>query len=66
MSDVDDSSRWVNTELDDEFLPCFESFLEIVSIDDVGDSLGEEVVGSGIHKNLIIYYWKILIVGAHV
>lgn len=44
MSDVNDGSRWINTELHHEFLSREETLLEMLSVDDVGDSLGEEIV----------------------
>lgn len=46
MSDMDDTPRWVDTELYDELLSGAEAPLEIRLIDDARDSLGEEVMYS--------------------
>ena len=46
MSDMDDTPRWIDTELYDEFFSCAEAPLEIRLIDDARDSLGEEVMYS--------------------
>lgn len=48
MSDMDDGSWWVDTEFDYEFFSGEKSFLEILSVDDTRDSLGEEVMYSNI------------------
>ncbi len=48
MSDMNNGSWWVDPELDDEFFSGKKAFLEMVSIDDTRDSLGEEVMYSSI------------------
>jgi hypothetical protein len=57
MSDVNNGSGWVYTELDDEFIATLKALGEIGFIDHSRGSLVEEIVYGGIHRNLIFRYY---------
>lgn len=44
MSEMDLWCSWINTEFYSEFFSCKKPFFEIGSIDNIGDSLREEIV----------------------
>ena len=54
MSDVNNGSGWVYTELDDEFIATLKTLGEIGFIDHSRGSLVEEIVDGGIHNLEVI------------